>query len=89
MKKSAALIALLFSLGAGSAMAATQVSSQQAQQLQSMGSISGSVQVVDMDQAVSAIAKKAESMNAGHYRVIAVDSRDNSNNWRISAELYR
>lgn len=89
MKKSAALVALLFSLGAGSAMAATQVNSQQAQQLQSMGTISGSVQVADMDQAVSAIAKKAESMNAGHYRVIAADSQDSSNNWRVSAELYR
>ncbi|MBK5144957.1 DUF1471 domain-containing protein [Budviciaceae bacterium BWR-B9] len=89
MKVSTTLAALLLTFSVGSAYAATEVNSQQAASLQSMGTISGSVRVADMDQAVSAIAKKAESQHASYYRVIAANSNDDSNNWRVAAEIYR
>ncbi|AKJ42953.1 YdgH/BhsA/McbA-like domain containing protein [Pragia fontium] len=89
MKVSTTLAALLLTFSVGSAYAATQVTSQQASQLQSMGSISKSVQAIDLDDAVNALAKQAESENASYYRVIAAESPDNSNSWHVSAEIYR
>lgn len=89
MKVSTTLAAVLLTFSMGSAYAVTQVGNDQASQLQSMGSISKSVRATNIDDAVKAIAKQAESENASYYRVIAVDSPDSSNYWHVSAEMYR
>lgn len=57
--------------------------------LQSMGIISLTVDVSTQDQAVEAIAKKAEEKGADYYRVIGARDYDASPYWRVSAEIYR
>ncbi|GKX55104.1 hypothetical protein SOASR030_12160 [Leminorella grimontii] len=57
--------------------------------LQSMGVISLTVDVSTQDQAVEAIAKKAEKEGADYYRVIGARDYDTSPYWRVSAEIYR
>lgn len=71
------------------AMAATQVDTQDAQGLQSMGSVSISGARGSIDDAQRHLAHKAEEMGATHYRVVGLDTPGDSSRWSGTAEIYR
>ncbi|EJF32517.1 MULTISPECIES: peroxide/acid stress response protein YhcN [Enterobacteriaceae] len=85
-KLTIAALSLLSFISLGANAAAHQINSEQAQGLQSMGSISVS-QVgsapMDMRQELS---QKATEQGASAYRVIEARSGDN---WHATAELYK
>ncbi|NIF60024.1 peroxide/acid stress response protein YhcN [Enterobacter sp. Ap-916] len=85
-KLTIAALSLLSVISLGASAAAHQINSEQAQGLQSMGSISVS-QVgsapMDMRQELS---QKATEQGASAYRVIEARSGDN---WHATAELYK
>ncbi|WP_437609882.1 YdgH/BhsA/McbA-like domain containing protein [Erwinia sp. V71] len=71
------------------AMAATEVNNEQAQGLQSMGSVSISGARGSIDDAQHHLAQKAEEMGATHYRVVGLDNPGDSSRWSGTAEIYR
>ncbi|SQI36933.1 putative biofilm stress and motility protein A [Leminorella richardii] len=91
--KTTAVLAMFLALSVSSmAHAVTEISRAdvaEKMQLQSMGVISLSVMVSTLDEAVEAIAEKAEKEGADYFRVIGARDADVSPYWRISAEMYR
>ncbi len=86
IKTTIATLSLLSVLSFGASAAFTQVNSQEAQNLQSMGSISVSQigsSPMDMRQAIAA---KAEKAGASSYRVTELNQGDH---WHATAELYK
>ncbi|WP_288476187.1 YdgH/BhsA/McbA-like domain containing protein [uncultured Pantoea sp.] len=87
MKMKLAIAALglsLFSMGAG---AASLVTNQEAQGLQSMNqTISISGRNGDQTHVRQVLSEKADAQGAGHYRII---ENNQDNTWHITAELYK
>lgn len=72
-----------------STLAATPVSQDEAQGLQSIGSVSVTNARGSLDDATRQLSQKAEEMGASHYRVIGVENPGDSSLWRGTAEIYR
>jgi len=90
MKKLTAILAgALLASASFSSLAATPVDQQQAQNLQSIGSVSVSNARGSLDDATRQLSQKAEEMGASHYRVIGVENPGDSSLWRGTAEIYR
>ncbi|MFB6326736.1 hypothetical protein HA42_06425 [Pantoea deleyi] len=87
MKMKLAIAALglsLISMGAG---AASLVTNQEAQGLQSMNqTISISGRNGDQTHVRQVLSEKADAQGAGHYRII---ENNQDNTWHITAELYK
>ncbi|WP_293774369.1 YdgH/BhsA/McbA-like domain containing protein [uncultured Pantoea sp.] len=87
MKMKLAIAALglsLISMGAG---AASLVTNQEAQGLQSMNqTISISGRNGDQTHVRQVLSDKADAQGAGHYRII---ENNQDNTWHITAELYK
>lgn len=82
----ATAIALLFS---ANVMAATEITSHQADQRQSVGFITLNQNVVSPDDATSQVSKIADQHGATAYRIIALHEPENNSTIHVSAELYR
>ncbi|MFS2222129.1 YdgH/BhsA/McbA-like domain containing protein [Pantoea sp. B65] len=89
IKLPAIIAVALFATTSFTAMAATEVDRQQAQDLQSIGSVSVSAVKGTMDDATHKLSQKAEEMGATHYRVVGIDSPGDSSLWSGTAEIYR
>jgi len=90
MKKLTVILAGALLVSASfSSLAATPVDQQQAQNLQSIGSVSVSNARGSLDDATRQLSQKAEEMGASHYRVIGVENPGDSSLWRGTAEIYR
>ncbi|MGD9426103.1 YdgH/BhsA/McbA-like domain containing protein [Pantoea sp. NSTU24] len=85
MKLAIATLGLsLISMGAG---AASLVTNQEAQGLQSMNqTISISGRNGDQTHVRQVLSEKADAQGAGHYRII---ENNQDNTWHITAELYK
>ncbi len=70
-----------------STLAASPVN--QAQGLQSIGSVSVSNARGSLDDATRQLSQKAEEMGASHYRIIGVENPGDSSLWSGTAEIYR
>ncbi|CAI2480413.1 putative biofilm stress and motility protein A [Serratia ficaria] len=82
----ATAVALLFS---ANVMAATEVSSHQADGLQSVGFVTLNQNLVSPDDASSQVSKLADQRGATAYRIIALHEPNNNSTIHVSAELYR
>ncbi|WP_129543579.1 DUF1471 domain-containing protein [Serratia sp. 1D1416] len=82
----ATAVALLFS---ANVMAATEVSSLQADGLQSVGFVTLNQNLVSPDDASSQVSKLADQRGAAAYRIIALHEPNNNSTIHVSAELYR
>ncbi|CAI1788439.1 putative biofilm stress and motility protein A [Serratia grimesii] len=82
----ATAITLLFS---AHVMAATEITSHQADQRQSIGFVTLNQDVVSPDDASSQVNKIAEQRGATAYRIIALHEPENNSTMHVSAELYR
>jgi len=90
MKKGIVILAgALLATASFTTLAATPVDQDQAQGLQSIGSVSVSNARGSLDDATRQLAQKAEEMGASHYRVIGVENPGDSSLWRGTAEIYR
>ncbi|MBU5375991.1 MAG: YdgH/BhsA/McbA-like domain containing protein [Pantoea sp.] len=90
MKKGILILAgALLATASFTALAATPVDQDQAQGLQSIGSVSVSNARGSLDDATRQLSQKAEEMGASHYRVIGVENPGDSSLWRGTAEIYR
>ncbi|HBV38757.1 MAG TPA: protein ydgH Flags: Precursor [Erwinia sp.] len=89
MKLSAMIAAAVLAAASFSTLAATQVSNEQSQNLQQMGTVSVTGVQGSLDDATARLAKKAEEMGASHYRVIRADTPGDSSLWSGNAEIYR
>lgn len=90
MKKRIVILAgALLATASFSSLAATPVDQQQAQGLQSIGSVSISNAPGSLDDATRQLSQKAEEMGANHYRIIGVENPGDSSLWRGTAEIYR
>jgi len=90
MKKGIVILAgALLATASFSTLAATPVDQDQAQGLQSIGSVSVSNARGSLDDATRQLSQKAEEMGASHYRVIGVENPGDSSLWRGTAEIYR
>ncbi|WP_409074724.1 YdgH/BhsA/McbA-like domain containing protein [Pantoea sp. C3] len=90
MKKLTAVLAgALLASASFTALAAAPVDREQAQGMQSLGSVSVSSVRGSMDDATEQLSQKAEEMGASHYRVIGVDNPGDSSLWTGTAEIYR
>ena len=90
MKKGILILAgALLATASFTALAATPVDQDQAQGLQSIGSVSVSNARGSLDDATRQLSQKAEEMGASHYRVIGVENPGDSSLWRGAAEIYR
>ncbi|CAK6490448.1 Multiple stress resistance protein BhsA [Pantoea sp. Nvir] len=90
MKKGILILAgALLATASFSTLAATPVDQEQAQGLQSLGSVSVSNARGSLDDATRQLSQKAEEMGASHYRVIGVENPGDSSLWRGTAEIYR
>jgi len=67
----------------------TQVNSEQAAGLQSIGVVSVSGVSGSPHDAIHALKEKAAADGASHYRIIGLDTPGDSSNWRGNAEIYR
>jgi len=83
------LAGALLATASFSTLAATPVDQEQAQGLQSLGSVSVSNARGSLDDATRQLSQKAEEMGASHYRVIGVENPGDSSLWRGTAEIYR
>lgn len=88
-KRIVILAGALLATASFSSLAATSVNREQAQGLQSIGSVSVSNAHGSMDDATRQLSQKAEEMGANHYRVIGVENPGDSSLWRGTAEIYR
>ncbi|MGO3568370.1 MAG: DUF1471 domain-containing protein [Serratia grimesii] len=82
----ATAITLLFS---AHVMAATEITSHQADQRQSVGFVTLNQDIVSPDDASSQVTKIAEQRGATAYRIIALHEPENNSTMHVSAELYR
>ena len=82
----ATAIALLFSTNV---MAATEITSHEADQRQSVGFVTLNQNVVSPDDATSQVNKIADQRGATAYRIIALHEPDSNSTIHVSAELYR
>lgn len=89
IKLPAVIAVALFATTSFTAMAATEITRQQAHDLQSMGSVSVSAVSGSLDDATRMLSQKAEAMGATHYRVVGVDNPGDSSLWSGTAEIYR
>ncbi|MCG7388893.1 DUF1471 domain-containing protein [Pantoea sp. ACRSB] len=90
MKKPVLFLAgALLATASFSTLAATPVSQDEAQGLQSIGSVSVTNARGSLDNATRQLSQKAEEMGASHYRVIGVENPGDSSLWRGTAEIYR
>ncbi|MDU1574518.1 MAG: YdgH/BhsA/McbA-like domain containing protein [Pantoea sp.] len=90
MKKGIVILAgVLLATASFTTLAATPVDQDQAQGLQSIGSVSVSNARGSLDDATRQLSQKAEEMGASHYRVIGVENPGDSSLWRGTAEIYR
>ena len=90
MKKGIVILAgALLATASFTTLAATPVDQDQAQGLQSLGSVSVSNARGSLDGATRQLSQKAEEMGASHYRVIGVENPGDSSLWRGTAEIYR
>ncbi|CAM3915606.1 DUF1471 domain-containing protein [Serratia silvae] len=86
MKRIAIAMALLLS---ANAMAATEITSHQADQRQSIGFITLDQNVVSPDDASSQVSQIADQRGASAYRIIALHEPGSTASIHVSAELYR
>jgi len=90
MKKlTVALAGALLAATSFGTFAAAPVDPSQAQNMQSIGSVSVSGVRGSLDDANRQLSQKAEEMGASHYRVIGVDNPGDSSLWSGTAEVYR
>ncbi|MFB6327733.1 protein ydgH Flags: Precursor [Pantoea deleyi] len=90
MKKlTVALAGALLAATSFGTFAAAPVDPAQAQNMQSIGSVSVSGVRGSLDDASRQLSQKAEEMGASHYRVIGVDNPGDSSLWSGTAEIYR
>jgi len=90
MKKLTVILAgALFATASFSTLAASPVNQEQAQGLQSIGSVSVSNARGSLDDATRQLSQKAEEMGASHYRIIGVENPGDSSLWSGTAEIYR
>lgn len=90
MKKLTVILAgALFATASFSTLAASPVNHEQAEGLQSMGSVSVSNARGSLDDATRQLSQKAEEMGASHYRIIGVENPGDSSLWSGTAEIYR
>ena len=82
----ATAIALLFSTHA---IAATEITSHQAEQRQSMGFVTLNQDVISPDDAISQISQIADQRGASAYHIIALHEPGSTASIHVSAELYR
>ncbi len=82
----ATALAALFS---ANVMAATEITSHQADQRQSVGFITLNQNVVSPDDASSQVSKIADQRGATFYRIIALHEPGDNSTMHVSAELYR
>lgn len=82
----ATALAALFS---ANVMAATEISSHQADQRQSVGFVTLNQNVVSPDDASSQVSKIADQRGASSYRIIALHEPSDNSTMHVSAELYR
>jgi len=82
----ATALAALFS---ANVMAATEISSHQADQRQSVGFVTLNQNVVSPDDASSQVSKIADQRGASAYRIIALHEPGDNSTMHVSAELYR
>jgi hypothetical protein len=82
----ASAVALLLS---ANAMAATEVTSHQANGLQSVGFVTLNQNLVSPDDASSQVSKIADQSGATSYRIIALHEPGDNSTMHVSAELYR
>ncbi|WP_413742647.1 DUF1471 domain-containing protein [Sodalis sp. RH15] len=71
------------------ALASQQIDQAEAAAHQQIGSISVSGVRGSTDDAVRALARKADEQNAPYYRVIEVANPGNSSAWLGNADIYR
>ncbi|MDL4914411.1 MAG: DUF1471 domain-containing protein [Enterobacterales bacterium endosymbiont of Blomia tropicalis] len=90
MKKLTAVLAgALLTAASFSSFAATPIDRDQAQSMQSLGSVSVSSVRGSIDDATEQLSQKAAERGASHYRVIGVDNPGDSSLWTGTAEIYR
>lgn len=90
MKKLTVILAGgLLAAASFSALAALPVSEEQAQNMQSLGSVSVSGARGSLDDATRQLSQKARETGASHYRVIGLDNPGDSSLWSGTAEIYR
>lgn len=89
IKLPAVIAVALFATTSFTAMAATEVDAQQAQDLQNIGSVSVAAIGGSLDDATRQLSHKAEEMGATHYRVVGVQNPGDSSLWSGTAEIYR
>lgn len=82
----ATALAALFS---ANVMAATEITSHQADQRQSVGFVTLNQNVVSPDDASSQVSKIADQRGASAYRIIALHEPGDNSTMHVSAELYR
>ncbi|ASM00172.1 TPA: DUF1471 domain-containing protein [Serratia marcescens] len=82
----ATALAALFS---ANVMAATEITSHQADQRQSVGFVTLNQNVVSPDDASSQVSKIADQRGATSYRIIALHEPGDNSTMHVSAELYR
>jgi apolipoprotein N-acyltransferase len=85
----AILTAALLATASFTAFAAQPLSAEQAENLQSSGTVSISGVRGSIDDATRQLSQKAEDMGASHYRVIGVQNPGDSSLWSGTAEIYR
>ncbi len=83
------LAAASFSSFAAPLSSVKQVSTEQANGLQSLGVVSVSGVSGSPADAVHALKAKAQADGASHLRIIGLDTPGDSSNWRGNAEIYR
>lgn len=87
MKIKLAIAALSISLFSAGASAASLVSNEQAQGLQSMNqTISIAGRNGDQTHIRQVLSEKADAQGASHYRII---ENNQDNTWHVTAELYK
>ncbi|ADO46856.1 YdgH/BhsA/McbA-like domain containing protein [[Enterobacter] lignolyticus] len=91
MKATSLLTGVVFILLSGAALAAgpKQVNSEQAAQLQEMGTVQVSGIEGSTDDAIHALKAKAAQEHAGHYRIVALGNPSDSSQWDGTAILYK
>lgn len=72
-----------------SALAASSVNDESAENLQALGTVSVSSVGGSLDDATRELSQKAKDRGASHYRIIGVDNPGDSSRWSGSAEIYR
>lgn len=85
----AVLAGALLAAASFSSLAATVLNAEQAQNMQSIGSVSVSGVSGSLDDATRQLSQKAQEQGASHYRIIGVQNPGDSSMWSGTAEIYR